>query len=463
LEKGNLETQIYGVIKKVDSKERTCTVTWKSIKDPNQNQDEEVSNYSIVNHLDWTYQLSDVVLRLPKENQTEVEPWVGEVTQIEDGKLFVNWVDNSTSWELPNELLRIDIEDEYSEDEYSEDEYSEDEYSEDSEDDQESLSENVQPTFLEKPSIAWWQEKEPDFQNMKLNVSTPITRQSDESYQPILNSNNSNESQTNRKSFLPFDVIEEATQSHFLDKEVRRGSTELISSILHEWDLLKVNLPENVFVRVYENRIDLMKILIFAPKDTPYKDCPFVFDILIPEDYPNQPPSIHFCSYCDQLNPTLFTDGHVCLSLINTWDGKGVEVWSKDSSNILQVVISLQGLILGSSEPYFLESSHEKLKGTPYGDKISKLYNESACLLALQSIINTLANPPLDFKHILDKFYKENEKEILRSVEVYLDKDNNTSEAKQKLFITDPSLGFKKSLEKLFPKLKKSIEDYLSK
>ncbi len=45
---------------------------------------------------------------------------------------------------------------------------------------------------------------------------------------------------------------------------------------------------------------------------------------------------------CDRLNPNLYEDGKVCVSLLGTWSGKGTEKWSQDS-NLLQILISIQG------------------------------------------------------------------------------------------------------------------------
>lgn len=44
------------------------------------------------------------------------------------------------------------------------------------------------------------------------------------------------------------------------------------------------------------------------------------------------------------------------MSLLGTWEGKGVETWNPATSNLLQVVVSIQGLILGTAEPYYLEA-----------------------------------------------------------------------------------------------------------
>jgi hypothetical protein len=142
-------------------------------------------------------------------------------------------------------------------------------------------------------------------------------------------------------------------------------------------------------------------------------------------------------------------------------------VWNPHSSNILQLATSLQGLILGSSEPYFLEASyvflfhynccsHEKLKGTPVGAKNSIVYNESAVLLSLEAITVVLAVPLQDFETLLRKYYLEHGDAIIANCEAYLKEDKSESED---LFLKEPSLGFKKALAKLIPKVKSALED----
>lgn len=77
--------------------------------------------------------------------------------------------------------------------------------------------------------------------------------------------------------------------------------------------------------------------MIVGPENTPYEDGLFLFDMQLPEDYPNSPPKVHYHSYCsDRLNPNLYEDGKVCVSLLGTWTGKGTETWTS-KSNLLQV------------------------------------------------------------------------------------------------------------------------------
>ena len=68
---------------------------------------------------------------------------------------------------------------------------------------------------------------------------------------------------------------------------------------------------------------DLFSVLIDGPSNTPYEDGMFVFDIMLPHDYPTNPPLFHYLSFCsDRLNPNLYADGKVCVSLLGTWSGK---------------------------------------------------------------------------------------------------------------------------------------------
>jgi len=69
-----------------------------------------------------------------------------------------------------------------------------------------------------------------------------------------------------------------------------------------------------------------------------------------------------------RLNPNMYESGKVCLSLLDTWTSKGNEVWNPTSSNVLQILISIQGLVL-NAKPYFNEPGYEKQNGSGEGEK----------------------------------------------------------------------------------------------
>lgn len=94
-----------------------------------------------------------------------------------------------------------------------------------------------------------------------------------------------------------------------------------------------------------------------------------------------------------RINPNLYEEGKVCLSLLNTWTGRGNEVWDPSSSSILQVLVSLQGLVL-NSRPYFNEAGYDKQIGTAEGEKNSLSYNENTFLLNCKTMMYLIRSPP---------------------------------------------------------------------
>lgn len=104
--------------------------------------------------------------------------------------------------------------------------------------------------------------------------------------------------------------------------------------------------------------------------------------------------SVYYHSGGLRINPNLYVDGKVCLSLLNTWTGRGNEVWDPSSSSILQVLVSLQGLVL-NDKPYFNEAGYDKQIGTVEGEKNAIPYNENTYLLNLKTMLYLLRRPPM--------------------------------------------------------------------
>lgn len=74
---------------------------------------------------------------------------------------------------------------------------------------------------------------------------------------------------------------------------------------------------------------DLFSAQIKGPTRTPYEDGLFLFDIQLPNIYPAVPPLFRYLSQCSgRLNPNLYDNGKVCVSLLGTWIGKVSWVWS---------------------------------------------------------------------------------------------------------------------------------------
>ena len=86
-----------------------------------------------------------------------------------------------------------------------------------------------------------------------------------------------------------------------------------------------------------------------------------------------------------QINPNLYESGKVCLSLLNTWVGTGCENWNPANSTMLQVLVSIQALVL-NAKPFFNEAGHAMSANSPLGEKLSMTYNEKTFLLSCRTM-----------------------------------------------------------------------------
>lgn len=102
---------------------------------------------------------------------------------------------------------------------------------------------------------------------------------------------------------------------------------------------------------------------------------------------------MHYHSGGLRLNPNLYNCGKVCLSLLNTWSGTTKERWTKGVSTMLQVLVSIQGLILNTM-PYYNEPGYESLRGTPNGETQARQYNQNTFILSLRTMMYTIRKPP---------------------------------------------------------------------
>ncbi|GAB7337808.1 hypothetical protein MBLNU457_4216t3 [Dothideomycetes sp. NU457] len=171
-----------------------------------------------------------------------------------------------------------------------------------------------------------------------------------------------------------------------------------LRAVLKEHEILRKlgALPEGVYVQSWESRLDIFRVIIIGPTDTPYAMAPFIFDIGLPATYPAIPPVVHFHHWSltdmplqGRVNPNLYEDGNVCLSLLGTWSGDEThgESWVPGKSTVLQVIVSLLGLVL-VREPYYNEAGYEVRQGHASARLPSILYNERVHLLSQSFIIS---------------------------------------------------------------------------
>ncbi|KAL3066826.1 hypothetical protein OYC64_016722 [Pagothenia borchgrevinki] len=219
-----------------------------------------------------------------------------------------------------------------------------------------------------------------------------------------------------------FSVLEWApdTQSFYKMEFQPAEAKKFFSTVRKEMALLATSLPDGIMVKTFEDRMDLFSALIKGPTRTPYEDGLFVFDIQLPNIYPSVPPLFRYLSQCSgRLNPNLYDNGKVCVSLLGTWIGKGTERWTSKSS-LLQVLISIQGLIL-VNEPYYNEAGFDSDRGLQEGYENSRCYNEMALIKMVQTMTQLLQHPVEVFKQEIQEHFASNGWRLVYRLEAWLE------------------------------------------
>ncbi|KAI0515985.1 hypothetical protein KFK09_008656 [Dendrobium nobile] len=227
------------------------------------------------------------------------------------------------------------------------------------------------------------------------------------------------------KAFKQFDTVKDYADHYFCRPELlkitpvgKKPGKDWAKRIQHEWKVLEKDLPETIYVRIYEDRMDLLRAVIVGPAGTPYHDGLFFFDIYFPTTYPLVPPIVHYHSGGLRLNPNLYASGKVCLSLLNTWSGHGCEKWNPTNSTMLQVLVSIQALVL-NAKPYFNEPGYANSANTPHGETRSLAYNENTFILSCKTMLYSLRRPPRHFEDFIAGHFRNHGRKILVACKAY--------------------------------------------
>ncbi|KQK02851.2 hypothetical protein BRADI_2g04101v3 [Brachypodium distachyon] len=264
-------------------------------------------------------------------------------------------------------------------------------------------------------------------------------------------------------AFKQFDILDDHSDHYYSKPALRhvavveKPSILWASAIQQEWKILEKDLPDTIFARAYEERIDLLRAVIMGPAGTPYHDGLFFFDILFPAQYTITPPLVNYRSGGLHLNPNLYVCRKVCLSLLNTWSGSEDEMWDPDNSTMLQVLVSIQALVL-NAKPYFNEPGYAGTTNTPHGEKQSLSYNEDTFLLSCRTMLYSLRNPPKNFEDFVAGHFRKHRRNVLVACKTYLDGAQVGCLVGNGIQDVDEgdkscSLKFKASLKRLFEEL----------
>ena len=166
---------------------------------------------------------------------------------------------------------------------------------------------------------------------------------------------------------------------------------------------------DGIFWHINESNIYQWWAVIKGTSDTPYEFSFHFFRIMMPSNYPFEPPKFYYCTGDGlmRMNPNLYelpsnmndphSGGKTCLSLLNTWNGPS---WTPVNS-IKTILITIQAAVL----------VEDPLKNEPGKDKSPlveiQAYNDLVTYKSLElGLYKQLVNPMNEFTVFLEDMNK---------------------------------------------------------
>ena len=193
-------------------------------------------------------------------------------------------------------------------------------------------------------------------------------------------------------------------------------------------NFLPIYYSNAIFVRYDESKMDVMKAMIMGAEETSYSHGAFLFDIYFEDTYPTTPPKVNLMTTGGnklRFNPNLYNNGYVCLSLLGTWTGGKGETWSKDSSNLLQVLLSIQSLVM-TEGVIFNEPSYSLGKANAIYKKQDLGYCNIVRYGTVKYAMNdVIQHAPAGFEDVIQKHFYYKKNEILKTCQKWLEEAQN--------------------------------------
>ncbi len=203
--------------------------------------------------------------------------------------------------------------------------------------------------------------------------------------------------------------------------------------IYNEWKELEnskeILESSGIYFSLNEEKPNLVRSLLIGPKDTPYENGYYLFEFEYPTSYPMQPPIAKFCTsgaFVNDINhnaqhsknltyvrfnPNLYTNGKVCLSMLNTWSGPG---WVP-TNTICNVLVAIQALVLNENplvnEPGFESAERSSIES--YNDFLSFANIQ----FAIYEMIKKCNTDFTDFLPVMKTLFLKNYESIIKRVD----------------------------------------------
>ena len=204
-----------------------------------------------------------------------------------------------------------------------------------------------------------------------------------------------------------------------------------MNEIKELYDSEEVLKSSGIYFNINEDCVDKVQVLFIGNEDTPYEYGYYLFELTYPDNYPMVPPKMKYYTqgsfnnpknklFNVRFNPNLYTNGKVCLSMLNTWNGPG---WVP-TNTISNVIVAIQALVLNKlplqNEPGFESADNEELE--KYND-IIRYSNYKITIL--DQLNNGLKDKFNNFNQIIKKLFIERLDKIDNNLKALILEKNN--------------------------------------
>lgn len=108
----------------------------------------------------------------------------------------------------------------------------------------------------------------------------------------------------------------ELSKGNFVNATRTKRLAQEVVSITNS---LPMSYTSAVFVRAADERLDMLKVLITGPDETPYAGGCYEFDVFFPTEYPSSPMKVNLMTTGNRsvrFNPNLYADGKVSTKVV---------------------------------------------------------------------------------------------------------------------------------------------------
>lgn len=206
-------------------------------------------------------------------------------------------------------------------------------------------------------------------------------------------------------------VVENKSISAETRKRLLKDVVDVTKTPLTDQGIFYVHSEENMFEGY---------AMVIGTLDTPYSDGFYLFKLNYPCNYPHSPPKLTFMTNDRErtrFNPNLYTDGKVCLSILNTWQGERWTSCQSIRSVLMSLIMVLNDMPLTNEPGYYMPVNSSTINA--YSIAIAYKNMESAiCRMISRDILPNEFN---SFHPIMKRHFLENYDRICKHATKYLE------------------------------------------